>query len=83
MYISLFQSSDHERDLWVGGRYENGMWRWEGRLTSTISDQSSLWHPGQPNENDSVLYIYLYQTDNLLSDTTNDIKWFVCEAVFG
>ena len=82
IYVFFFQSLAWDKGLWVGGRYYSGMWRWEGRLTSTISNQSSLWKPGQPNGSGIVLYIYLYPEETLLYDQgSNFIYSFVCEAV--
>ena len=66
--------------LWVGGRYYRGMWRWEGRLTSTISNQSSLWAPTEP-DGVFVRYTYIFSEETFLSDISYGSYWFACEAV--
>ena len=83
-YIFLLSSDWYGHNLlWIGGKYNSGIWRWEGRLISTISNHSSLWLPGQPNDYHSPpLCVILYVgSPLLLDDPCGNTFRFLCEAV--
>ena len=60
--------SDMKEKIWVGLRATDDIWRWRGRINSTLSETSAdLWLTGRPGSADDDLCAYTHYTaDNKL-----------------